>query len=137
MNEERKAEWIAALESGEFKQGKSRLRNDDDTYCCLGVACEVYRRAHPDTSRWARFEREYTNSHKEEAWFFQVDVEHRVTKELQQQKEGVPPRPVADWFGLKSLNPDLNIDGNGTSLAGQNDSGKDFATIVGPIKGHL
>lgn len=35
-----KEEWIAALRSGEFKQGKSRLVSNDG-YCCLGVMCEV------------------------------------------------------------------------------------------------
>lgn len=33
--------WVEALESGEYQQGRGALRNDDDTYCCLGVACEV------------------------------------------------------------------------------------------------
>lgn len=33
--------WIPALLSGEYKQGRSRLRGTDDTYCCLGVACDI------------------------------------------------------------------------------------------------
>jgi len=34
-----KSDWIKALQSGKYKQGKSRLyRTKDDTYCCLGVA---------------------------------------------------------------------------------------------------
>lgn len=36
-------EWPEALESGEFQQGKSRLRIGD-RYCCLGVACELLHR---------------------------------------------------------------------------------------------
>ena len=32
--------WIAALESGKFKQAKGRLF-DGKGYCCLGVACVV------------------------------------------------------------------------------------------------
>jgi hypothetical protein len=32
--------WLQALESGEFKQGEGRLQ-EDDSYCCLGVACRV------------------------------------------------------------------------------------------------
>lgn len=31
-------QWVAALRSGEFKQGKYRLESDDN-YCCLGVLC--------------------------------------------------------------------------------------------------
>lgn len=36
--------WIEALESGEFDQGKSQLR-DGSHYCCLGVAVVVAERA--------------------------------------------------------------------------------------------
>ena len=32
--------WIEALRSGKYKQGRRRLFGDN-TYCCLGVACEV------------------------------------------------------------------------------------------------
>lgn len=34
------AEWVAALRSGNYKQGRSRLRRGDE-YCCLGVAMEL------------------------------------------------------------------------------------------------
>ena len=37
-------EWVVALRSRKYKQGKRVLRNvsgDQDEYCCLGVACEV------------------------------------------------------------------------------------------------
>ena len=42
MNEEIKAQWIEALLSGEYKQGKGALRNSKDEYCCLGVLCDLY-----------------------------------------------------------------------------------------------
>jgi hypothetical protein len=41
MNTKLKAEWIAALRSGKYKQGKTFLRDSVDNYCCLGVLCEV------------------------------------------------------------------------------------------------
>lgn len=37
-------EWVAALRSGEFKQGRYALNahdTDGNTYCCLGVLCEI------------------------------------------------------------------------------------------------
>lgn len=37
-------EWVAALRSGEYRQGKNMLQNTNGTYCCLGVACEVARK---------------------------------------------------------------------------------------------
>jgi len=39
-----KKKWVAALRSGKYKQGKHRLKQTDikgDSYCCLGVACEI------------------------------------------------------------------------------------------------
>ena len=34
-------EWLAALRSGKYKQGRMYLRDNNDNYCCLGIACEV------------------------------------------------------------------------------------------------
>lgn len=46
LNENAK-KWVQALRSGEYKQGKDALR-DNDKFCCLGVACEVYKKENPD-----------------------------------------------------------------------------------------
>ena len=40
MNPEIKAQWVAALRSGEYKQGVGYLHRDD-TFCCLGVLCDL------------------------------------------------------------------------------------------------
>ena len=32
-----KEKWLTALRSGEYKQGKYYLKNDNNCYCCLGV----------------------------------------------------------------------------------------------------
>lgn len=40
MNPEIKAKWVAALRSGEYKQGRAYLRFDG-AHCCLGVLCEL------------------------------------------------------------------------------------------------
>jgi hypothetical protein len=38
MDKELKTKWILALQSGEYRKGKSELHNfKKDTYCCLGV----------------------------------------------------------------------------------------------------
>jgi hypothetical protein len=43
MNELIAQQWVAALRSGDYKQGKSVLHNQDtNTYCCLGVLCDLY-----------------------------------------------------------------------------------------------
>jgi hypothetical protein len=33
--------WVDALRSGKYKQGKGYLHSKDDTFCCLGVLCDV------------------------------------------------------------------------------------------------
>lgn len=38
--------WIAALRSGQYIQGRHQLRKND-TFCCLGVLCDLY-----DKSGW-------------------------------------------------------------------------------------
>lgn len=55
MHPERKALWVAALRSGEYKQARYQLRTPlfDEPgpgrwgYCCLGVACNTM-----DPNRW-------------------------------------------------------------------------------------
>jgi hypothetical protein len=40
MNKQLKADWIAALRSGEYKQGQNKME-DDGYLCCLAVLCRV------------------------------------------------------------------------------------------------
>lgn len=35
--------WVNALESGQYKQGRLALSDDDNNYCCLGVGNKVCR----------------------------------------------------------------------------------------------
>lgn len=41
MNKEIAMKWVAALRSGEYKQGKQCLNNNNEKFCCLGVLCEL------------------------------------------------------------------------------------------------
>jgi hypothetical protein len=41
MDLELKQRWVGALRSGDYAQGAKRLRNADNTYCCLGVLCDL------------------------------------------------------------------------------------------------
>lgn len=34
-------DWVNALRSGDYKQGTGVLRDKNDNYCCLGVACDL------------------------------------------------------------------------------------------------
>lgn len=39
--------WVLALRSGKYQQGKRYLRRDTDSYCCLGVLCDI-----SETGKW-------------------------------------------------------------------------------------
>ena len=42
MNKLWKTKWIKALRSGKYNQAQGKLYEEkDDSYCCLGVLCEV------------------------------------------------------------------------------------------------
>lgn len=49
MNPVLKEKWVAALRSGQYKQGKKCLRTYKNTFCCLGVLVDI---AYP--KRWER-----------------------------------------------------------------------------------
>jgi len=40
VNEDVKRQWVAALRSGKYEQGRQRLEKDG-RFCCLGVLCDL------------------------------------------------------------------------------------------------
>lgn len=40
MNRKLREDWVTALRSGKYQQGRGRLKEGTD-YCCLGVLCDV------------------------------------------------------------------------------------------------
>lgn len=51
LNPERKAQWVAALRSGEYVQGNEWLQRDG-RMCCLGVACDLHSKTQSDL-KWS------------------------------------------------------------------------------------
>lgn len=41
MNSTIKQQWCSALKSGEYVQGSGRLKNEDNSFCCLGVLTDL------------------------------------------------------------------------------------------------
>jgi len=41
MDPKHKTRWLKALRSGKYGQAQEQLYGGDNTYCCLGVLCEV------------------------------------------------------------------------------------------------
>ena len=44
-------QWVDALRSGEYSQGRRKLRSADDQFCCLGVLCNLHAQANPEFAR--------------------------------------------------------------------------------------
>ena len=82
MNKEIKAEWVAALRSGEYEQGAGKLAWQGK-FCCLGVLCEV-------------------------AWKHGVVAARRDPYIASTRYDGeaqLLPRVVMEWAGLEGRDP--------------------------------
>lgn len=77
--------WVAALRSGKYKQGQGCLRNAM-AYCCLGVACDTFRKA-DGSGKW---------SHG--AFLLEGNAYNNFL-----------PKPVAKWLGINNSDPYLGM----------------------------
>ncbi len=110
-----KALWIAALRSGEYKQGVNYLRDTDNNFCCLGVLCNLHAQAHPEIAA-----QQTTHTH-----YMGVN--------------GIPPDEVFKWagMGVEQAHRTVLINGVKDSLANHNDDGATFAEIADAIEAQL
>ena len=127
MLTEPQQQFLDNLLSGEFVQGTGALRRNDNTWCCLGVACETYRRETRE-GEWNLW-----NS-SEISYEFILDGRH---------EDSVMPWEVARWLGLESQNPYIADDGytntaaeynDGTALLGEEVVKWDFTKIAEGFK---
>jgi hypothetical protein len=120
MDQGKKAQWVAALRSGEYRQGRGHLKKNTDGenfYCCLGVLCEI---ALQDGLPL----REHVGGNG--ATFFNGD-------------DSFLPSEIAQWAKLPNDNPSTslrtieNVEENAT-LSYLNDTGKSFLEIADIIE---
>lgn len=87
MHPDKKAKLLAALRSGEYTQGKGSLRTggegDEPKHCCLGVACDVYRKE-TGQGEWRHVE----------------DTEWRFYTPDGLWAWAALPKAVAEWYGV-------------------------------------
>lgn len=117
MNDQQKKrlkKFIAALRSGTYRQGKNSLHiksadGSSDTFCCLGVACQV-----------ALKNRVKLNVHE---GFATVDYDGQ---------DGYLPDKLVDYYGLVHNDPVIvDADGSRMTATTANDSNDyDFNTIA-------
>jgi hypothetical protein len=121
MNQEIAKEWIKALRSGEYEQGRKvlcRLNNGPSEFCCLGVLCEVARRSGLEIGI-----KEIKNN---EGYVLAYDLEWSFL-----------PESVQNFVGMQSKTGMVTLEAYGglTSLAGLNDSKKlSFEEIANVIE---
>jgi hypothetical protein len=110
--------WLEALESGTYKQTKNvlhRREKEKDSYCCLGVLCDLAVKA---------------------GVLEECDIEQDGNIILYDGNDGTLPPDVQEWIGLASdvgAYGDPNVN-DGHSLAEFNDKGKKFKTIAKIIR---
>ncbi len=115
MKPEIKARWVAALRSGEYKQGQKMLKNLDGSFCCLGVLCELH--AKETGTEW-----ELGDSGNP------CYLEHTA----------LVPQEVKEWAGLDyCAGGNVQIGLQRDYLPAQNDIGKTFEQIADAIEGQL
>jgi hypothetical protein len=116
IDPEFKAIWVAALRSGEYRQGRGALRNDPSDhpteYCCLGVACDLA----------INF---YGQGHWDGDIFFFDPEDHAGSA-------GLLPSSLARLMGFSHQNPRLGDETR--TLTGLNDAGASFNYIADIIE---
>jgi hypothetical protein len=125
MDKRIKQRWIDALLSGEYSQGAGRLYDqEENSFCCLGVLCDLYIKDHSESMSWS----------------FGPPL---VDEEAINAAEGYLPGEVIDWAGLQSSASDdgdlFVYQDNGTEieLTELNDTGASFRKIARYIKSSI
>ncbi len=96
-NKARIRKWVKALRSGEYQQGKDALRKGDK-FCCLGVACDLYAKAHPEKVTWMYQE---VRGGAESLGYIGYEFPSG------DPQVAVLPEPVMEWLGIEEDNPIL------------------------------
>ena len=139
MDQQIKAKWVAALRSGEYEQGVQLLRQGDQ-FCCLGVLCDLHRKAHQEEG-----EDDTVNS-----WFPTRNPEMDNAPCFSYRYGNTTastelPGAVLDWCGLHSCDPSVqriasfendHVTQDGT-LSYFNDKGLTFDQIADIIEAQL
>lgn len=121
MNPKIKARWLKALRSGKYTQGRFHLRNPDNTFCCLGVLCDLHAKSSKKKWKWRKI--------PDAPWEYLGE-------------SGVLPDDVLAWAGLEPYPRTVRVWKTGeprvpTDLASMNDGGAGFETIANIIDKEL
>lgn len=109
--------WVEALESGKYKQAKYALEKIDkkgnSRFCCLGVACDIYRKSGNQIKRVADG----------------VYAQYGESGD----SDGLPDE-VKSWLGVRSRDGKFLDPDSASSLVERNDAGVNFSAIAKIIR---
>ena len=111
--------WVQALRSGQYQQGQHELHPDENSYCCLGVLCDLYR-VEQGKGEWT------TTPNGRLHGMFRAPNE-----DITEIETAVIPEVVQKWAGMGSV--EGNYCGE-LSLAGLNDEGATFPELADLIE---
>lgn len=111
--------WTDALRSGDYVQGQKRLKTGNNTFCCLGVLCDLYAKANPETSRWVPTD----------------DGQQAFATDGDDVSLFWLPVSVIEWAGLKGGSKHENR-ATRIMLPNHNDGGAKFEEIATMIEGY-
>jgi hypothetical protein len=107
-------EWVKALRSGTYTQGKELLRTSDGGYCCLGVLCELSALGQWEQDRYG------------DGFSF------AKLADKTERREDILPAWVAREFGF--VNADGTVECDPWELAQMNDEGSTFEELADVIE---
>lgn len=119
MNKENLKKWIDALESEEYTQGSGALRNADG-YCCLGVACDVYRKETGNGS-----------------WQYVLGMSKDLYTFIYRDSDlSDLPTEVSEWLDAKACNPILFVEGEAEidCIHANDEYGMNFKEIAAKLR---
>jgi hypothetical protein len=113
--------WAAALDSGQYIQGTGQLREKyrnphektTNTFCCLGVLCNMHAQEHPEIARLETDPTEYLG------------------------ESGLLPTEVMDWAGMIGDGGEFGFGSKASVdslVAANDDAGMDFKQIAKLIR---
>jgi hypothetical protein len=126
MNPQIKEDWIKALRSGEYVQGKNALHqvtDGDHEFCCLGVLCDLAIKAGVAINKST----EHDSNDNCTYWY--------------DSSMDLLPKSVMEWSGMDTKNGEFQIEDDEegkyglpryfeSTLADENDNGKSFDELA-------
>ena len=139
MKKRIKERWLKALRSGKYKQGRRRLRIEEDegcSYCCLGVLTDLYIKSKAGkevNAHWVENAGDVT--HPSDCNKDQTCSGFIVGEDGPMTEQAVLPKEVSDWAGVNEGCPLIGKSKVGAISA--NDGGKSFKQIANMIEKHV